>query len=61
MNKKVCTQLLNDDLDRLYEWSVKWKMTFKRDTTKPAEEVIFKNRNSTSYDTLSYRSRCNAC
>ena len=51
--KKVCTKCLNDDLNRLYEWYVKWKMTFDPDTTKPAEEVLFKNRNSTSYDTVS--------
>ena len=54
MKKNVCTKFLNDDLNRLYEWSVKWKMIFNPDPTKPAEEVIFTNRNSTLYETASY-------
>ena len=52
--KNVCTNSLNDDLKRLYEWSVKWKMSFNPDPTKPAEEVIFTNRNLTLYDPVSY-------
>ena len=45
---------LKDDLNKLHELSVKWKMDFNPDPNKPAEEVIFTNRNSTSYDTLSF-------
>ena len=52
--KNVCTNSLNDDLKRIYEWSVKWKMIFNPDPTKPAEEVIFTNRNLTLYDPVSY-------
>ena len=52
--KYVCTNSLNDDLKRLYEWSVKWKMSFNPDLTKPAEEVIFTNRKMTLYDPVSY-------
>ena len=52
--KNVCTNSLNDDLKRLYEWSVEWKMIFNPDPTKPAEEVIFTNRNLTLYDPVSY-------
>ena len=52
--KSVCTNSLNDDLKRLYEWSVKWKISFNPDPTKPAEEVIFTNRNLTLYDSVSY-------
>ena len=52
--EKMCTNSLNDDLKRLYEWSVKWKMISNPDPTKPAEEVIFTNRNLTLYDPVSY-------
>ena len=52
--KNVCTNFLNDDLKRLYEWSIKWKMIFNLDLTKPTEEVIFTNRNLTLYDPVSY-------
>ena len=52
--KNVCANSLNDDLKRLYEWSVKWKMIFNHDHTKPAEEVIFTNRNLTLYNPVSY-------
>ena len=52
--KNVCTNSFNDDLKRLYGWSVKWKMSFNPDPTKPAEEVIFTKRNLTLYDPVSY-------
>ena len=53
-DKRLCTNYLNDDLNSLCDWSVKWKMMFNPYPTKPAEEVIFTNRNSTSYETVSY-------
>ena len=53
-DRDTCTKDLKDDLNRLYEWSVKWKMIFNPDPNKPAEEVTFTNRTSTSYDTVSY-------
>ena len=53
-DKNTGTQNLEDDLTRLYEWSNKWKMIFNPDPTKPAEEIIFTNRNSTSYKAVSY-------
>ena len=37
-------------------WFVKWKTIFKLDPTKPAEDIIFTSRNSTSYETVSYSS-----
>ena len=43
----VCTNSLNDYLKRLYEWSVKWKTSCNPESTKPAEEEIFTNRNLT--------------
>ena len=45
---------MNDDLKRLYEWAVKWKMIFNPDPTKSAEVVIFTKRNLTLYDLVSY-------
>ena len=58
---------MEDDLNTLYEWSViwkttsihyewsaKWKMIFNPDPNKPAEKVIFSNKNSSSYETVSY-------
>ena len=50
----ICIKHLKDDLNRLHEWSVKWKMLFNPEPSKPAEEVIFTNPNTTSYQTVSY-------
>ena len=49
----ICIKHLKDELNRLHEWSVKWKMLFNPESSKPAEEVIFTNRNTTSYQTVS--------
>ena len=53
-DKNVSSKNLQDDLSRLYDWSTKWKMIFNPDPTKPAEKVIFTNRNETSYETVTY-------
>ena len=53
-NNDICIEYLKDDLNRLHEWSIKWKMIFNPDPSKPVEEVIFTNRNSISYPTISY-------
>ena len=53
-DKNACTKHLKDDLNTLYEWSAKWKMIFNPDPNKPAEKVIFSNKNSSSYETVSY-------
>ena len=45
---------MEDDLNTLYEWSAKWKMIFNPDPNKPAEKVIFSNKNSSSYESVSY-------
>ena len=55
-DKHICTSNLRDDLTRLYELSVKWKMCFNSDRTKPAEEVIFTNKNSTTYEIVTFAS-----
>ena len=53
-DKNTCTKNLREDLNRLYAWSVKWKMVFNPDPNKPAESLGFTNRNTTSYETVSY-------
>ena len=53
-DKNISTKTLNDDLIRLHEWSDKWKMVFNPDPTKPVESVVFTNKNSTHYNTVSY-------
>ena len=55
-DKHICTSNLRDDFSRLYEWSVKWKMCLNPDRTKPAEEVIFTNKNSTTYEIVTFAS-----
>ena len=52
-NRNTSTANLRDDL-RLYECSIKWKMLFNPERTKPAEKAIFTNRISTSYETMVY-------
>ena len=52
--RKIPVHITKIDLKLLHAWSDKWKMVFNPDVRKPAEQVIFTNRNSTSYDTLSY-------
>ena len=53
-DQNSCTQSLRDDIGKLEDWTNKWKMSFNPDPAKPAENVIFTNRNSTLYDTLTY-------
>ena len=53
-DKNICTGYLKSDLKQLYEWTNEWMMIFNPDPTKPAEKVIFTNKASTSYDTISY-------
>ena len=55
-DKHICTSNLRDDLSSLYEWSVKWKLCFNPDRTNPAEEVIFTNKKSTTYEIVTFAS-----
>ena len=48
------TEHLNSDLELIQERSLKWKMIFNPDVNKPAEEIIFTNRNVSSYDTITF-------
>ena len=47
------TENIENDLKLIHDWSVKWKMVFNPDITKPAEEVLFTNRISTIYSPIS--------
>ena len=53
-DNNTCINHVNNDLKRLYDGSVKWKMVFNPDPTKPANKVIITNRNSPSYVTVAY-------
>ena len=45
---------IENDLKLIHDWSVKWKMVFNPDITKPAEEVLFTNRTSSIYSPISF-------
>ena len=53
----IYTANLRDDLKRIHDWYVKWKMVFNPDANKPTKEIIFTNRNYTLYDTISFAER----
>ena len=38
-------KVLNDNLNKIFEWAYEWKMLFNPDSTKPAQEVIFSRKN----------------
>ena len=38
------TNELNDDLEKISNWSYKWKMSFNPDKSKQAQEVIFSRK-----------------
>ena len=38
--------LLNSDLSKINEWALQWKMTFKPDPIKQAQEIIFSRKAS---------------
>ena len=43
-NIKISTSNLNSDLQKVYEWAFKWKISFNPDSTKQAQEVIFSRK-----------------
>ena len=53
-DNKNSTENIEKDLKLLYDWSVTWKMEFNPDTSKPAEEVLFTNRNSNAYNPITF-------
>ena len=44
MNKSA--KLRNDDLEETSDWAFNWKMLFKPDATKQAQEVIFSGKSN---------------
>ena len=40
-NKNKSANMLNNDLRRISKWVYNWKMLFKQDPSKPAQEVVF--------------------
>ena len=44
MSNINATENIENDLKLIHDWSVKWKMVFNPDSTKPAEEVLFTTR-----------------
>lgn len=53
-DNKESTERIENDLKSLYKWSDTWKMVFNPDSRKPAEEILFTNRNSNIYDPISF-------
>ena len=53
-DNKNSTENIEKDLKSLYDWSVTWKMEFNPETSKPAEEVLFTNRNSNAYNPITF-------
>ena len=51
---KHSTENIEHDLKLIYDWSVKWKMLFNPDITKPAEEVLFTNRTTSIYSPIAF-------
>ena len=50
-NVDVTSKELNDDLVKVQDWALRWKMSFNLDISKQAQEVIFSRKlkkNSTS-------------
>ena len=45
-DEKYSTENIEHDLKLIHDWSVKWKMLFNPDITKPAEKVLFTNRST---------------
>ena len=47
-NNNTSAEVLNRDLQKISEWSHKWKMSFKPDVSKQAQEVIFSRKQAKS-------------
>ena len=43
-NLNTSTNNLNEDLKKINDWATQWKMSFKPDPTKQAQEVIFPHK-----------------
>ena len=47
-DKNEIANILNDDLQLIFNWAYKWKMLFNPEPKKPAQEVFKKKPNSKS-------------
>ena len=52
--EKYSTENIEHDLKLMHDWSVKWKMLFNPDITKPAEEALFTNRSTSTYCSIAF-------
>ena len=53
-DEKYSTENIEHDLKLIHDSSVKWKMLFNPDITKPAEEVLFSNRSTSTYCPIAF-------
>ena len=53
-DEKYSTENIEHDLKLIHGWSVKWKMLFHPDITKPVEEVLFTNRITSTYCPIAF-------
>ena len=50
---------LNDDLEKINSWAFQWKMSFKRDINKQAQEVIFSCKfQESNHSSLTFSGPC---
>ena len=47
-NNNTLAEVLNSDLQKIFQWSHKWKMSFNLDASKQAQEVIFSRKQAKS-------------
>ena len=47
-NNNTLADILNRDLQKIFEWTHKWKMSFSPDVSKQAQEVIFSRKQAQS-------------
>ena len=47
-NNNTSAEVLNRDLQKISQWSHKWKMSFNPDVSKQAQEVIFSRKQAKS-------------
>ena len=52
-NKEESAGDLTNDLDSIFKWAYKWKMSFNPDPKKSAEEVLF-SRKKLKYNSSDY-------
>ena len=54
-NITTITVSLNNNLTKIFEWAVQWKMNFNPDPSKPAQELLFSRKTSSNpYPSLNF-------